>query len=293
MKKVVLLSLGLLLLCFPLVSCDSGEGLAAEEIAQIVEGVGDSEMDTCTFEMDISGNIDVDAFGESMEMNINGGGKGCLDNVNQEMCMPLTVTMNADIPFAGPMNEVMSMEVYVVDGWMYTKSNGEWTKMELPQDMWEEQSGSMPIGELTDLLDLVELEHKGSEEINGVDCYKFQATPDLEQMVDYMLEEFQQPGMDDFELDGLDEIISAFNVDCTIWISEGDNNRIMKIAVVVSGDLSSEDMEGMGDVDFGSDMNMSVDLSMDIEFEYDQPVNIELPEAAANACEVGSYDTDW
>ena len=129
MKRVLLLSLGLLLLCFPLTGCDSEEGLASEQIALIVEEVGAGEPDTCTFDMDISGTVEVEGLGQSMKMSIVGGGEGCMDNVNQDMYMPLTMTMNANIPGLGNESEVMSMKTYVKGGWLYMYMDGEWTKM--------------------------------------------------------------------------------------------------------------------------------------------------------------------
>ncbi|MFC2017686.1 DUF6612 family protein [Chloroflexota bacterium] len=282
MKRVLLLSLGLLLLCFPLIGCDSEEGLASEKIAEIVEGVSTSEADTCTFDMDISANVEVDAGGQSFAVSVDGWGEGSMDNVDQAMHMPITI--NANVPGLG--DQTISLEMYIVDGWMYMNMDGEWTKMELPQEMLGEQDQSILIGQLTELLALVEIDHRGSETINGVDCYKFQITPDLGQLAESAFEQFQQPGMDDFELDGLEEMISAFSVDCTFWIAK-DDNLLMKIELDLGGELSSEDIPELGMVDFGS---MSLDMNMEIVFDYNESVNIVLPNEALDAYYQGDYE---
>lgn len=287
MKRVLLLSLGLLLLCFPLVGCDSEETLAAEEIAEIVEGVGTSDMETCTFDMDISATVGIDANGESMTASIVGGGEGAIDVVNEEMHMPLSIEATA--PFIG--SQEISMEMYIVDGWMYMNMDGQWTKEEVPLEMLGEQDQSIMVGQLVDLLTIADIAHKGSDTINGVDCYEFHISPDMAELAEYAMEQFPQSEIGDAELDVLEDmedILSAFSVECTFWISkEEGNNRLMKIEMDLGGNLSSADIPEMGEIGFNS---VSLDMTMEIVFDYNVPVNIVLPDEALNAYYQGDYE---
>lgn len=300
-KSVLLLSLMsiMLLICIPLIGCDSEESLAAEDIAQIAEGVSITEVDTVTWDMDMSADVGISDGGQSFPVSIDGRSRGRIDNINQELCMPLTLDVDAtNVPFMGDQSESVSVAIYIVDGCMYMKSDGGWIKMELPQDRWEGEVESLPVGELTDMLAFAEIEYQGSETVNDVDCYKFQVTPDMVKLAEYVFEQFQEEGTDtvDFDLSDLEavgEILSSFDVDCTYWIAK-DSNLLMQIDLDMSGELSSEDIEGIGaDADFGSDMNITIDLSMNMKFDYNQPVNIELPNEALGLWGTESYGTGW
>lgn len=282
MKRLLLFSLGLLLLCFPLAGCDSEDSLDSGEIETIFEGVSENwEPDSCTLDMEMSvvmnTGSDLISFSPSVEAK---DGQGAIDFNNQELWIQIPVTFDTGIE---AVDGERTIEVFIVDGWVYTNISGEWTKMELPLDMLGELIQSITIGQLVDLLNLEEIDNKGSEEVNDVDCYKFQITPDIEQLAEDAL---QQLGLEAFDFSDLEEIISSLELDCTFWIAK-EGNQVIKARLDLSGELSSEDIpddmnlgiEGLGSIgNYGS-----MDVSMWAEIVFEDASIPDLPSEALAA----------
>lgn len=289
MKRVFLLALGLLLLCFPLIGCDSKDGLAAEEIAKIVKGAGENgEPDSLSFDMNIEVDISIAGGSQSISMEMDADSIGTIiDNKNKELYMPLTMKTS----FFG-MSEEETAEIYIVNededmGWAYMYVEGEdggegsWTKAELTTEIWEQQTQILPMEQIIDILDmdleLFDIESDSTGAINGVNCNILELKPDMEKLAEYVS---QQEDIGDFDISGLEEILTAFSVDCKYWIAE-ESYRLMKVSLVLKGAISSDDLpEELAVEDFG---NISVDLTAEIIFDYSDVSIPDLPAGAESA----------
>jgi len=279
-RKILLLSLALVL-CFAFVGCaQKGEVLTPEQIDQIVtEAVSAAvEANTYQFDMDMSVTMEVIGGTEPGTMTMDAVGTGAIDNVHKEMQMLMTMTMN--IPEQG--EQEMGMETYIVGEWMYMEMSvpemdEQWMKMELPEGMWETQN---QLEQQMELLETAaEVKFVDSEIVDDVDCYIFEITPDMEKLADYLSQQLGMEGINLGELN-LAELFKEMSV--KEWIAK-DSYLLTKTEVHMLMELTPEDV-GATSEDFE---RMTMDLSMGMTVhDYNQPVSIELPPEAQDAIEM-------
>jgi hypothetical protein len=282
-KRILLLSLALVL-SLTLVGC-GGEKLTEEEIDQIIANTitASADIDTVSFDMDMSMTVAVVGGSEAGEMTVEAAGTGVMDNANTAMQMVMNMTM--DIPGIG--EQEMAMEYYIVGEWMYMKiaypeypeMGEQWMKMELSDEIWQQQQSQ--IDQQIELLETaVTVDYLRSEMVDGTACYLFKIVPDMEALGDLLSQQaYSMAGMDfsQFNLADLFEEMSVKE-----WIAK-DTYLVMKAEVYMTLEMSPEDV-GATEEDFDT---MTLDMSIGEKlYDYNQPVSIELPEEALNAQEV-------
>ena len=239
--------LGTILLCTALmvgaVSCggiSEIDGMTGEELLDQVIAAEDS-IYTCKMLM----TIDIDMAGTSISMD----GHGAMDMNAREMSLD--------------MGDFMS--VYIVDDWIYmNQSFLGWVKMELTEDMWEEND---QIGGQMDVLEqYVDVKILGSEQVMGSECYVAEVIPDLQALWDLAGEDV---GMEGYDIDiDLEEMIKEFNF--RVWIEKGTFYLTQSSISMV--------MEM-----FGQKMSMQETITL---YDINQPVSIYLPYEAQDAVEL-------
>jgi len=238
--------LGTILLCSIIllgaVSCggiSEIDGMTGDELLDRVIAADDN-IYTCKLLV----NAKIDMMGISMSMD----GHGAMDRNAREMSLD--------------MGDIMS--VYIVDDWMYmNESFMGWVKMELTEDMWEEND---QLGGQLDILEqYVDVKILGTEQVMGSECYVLEVIPDLQALWDWAMEE---EGMEGFDIDvDIEEMIKEFTF--KVWIEKGT-------FYMTQGSISMV-MEM-----FGQKMSMLETITL---YDINQPVSIYLPYEAQDAVE--------
>jgi uncharacterized membrane protein len=184
----------------------------------------------------------------------------------------------------------MNMEMYLVDNTFYIMTDvpvmgPTWMKLEMPEEMPEEYWEPADLMELqAEFLEAVEVEVTGREKVGDVDCYVLEATADIEQLWQLVMQQLEATGMemDDIpeEFEGLlDEISPSYSV--KIWIAK-DTYFLTKVEIDLAIELTSE---AMGALDAEGEMAIDMALTL-LAYDHNQPVSIELPPEAENAVEM-------
>jgi len=271
-----------LILSSAVISCGERE-LTQEEIEKVVDKAiaANGEVDTLRFDMDMLMTTEVIAKGEKNEITIVTDGVGAIDKANRGMQFTMNIT--TDMPGK---DEQMSVELYAVGEWMYTKVDipviGEqWMKMRSTMDMWEAQS---QIDQQIEFLQTAtEVNLLGSEYISGTECYVVQLVVSAEAF-DKLLSQQQIPGMEDVDLGDLDLTDVFKEVSVKEWIAK-DGYLLMKSEIHVLLAFDSSELE-VPEADFEK---MNMDMNLEVRFyDYNQAVSIELPEEALKAQDIPS-----
>ncbi len=282
-RKILLLSLALLL-CFAFVGCaEKEETLSSEQIDQIITGAVDAlaEAETYKFDTDMSITMDVIGGTEPGRMSMGADGTGAIDSVNREMQMAMNMTMN--VP--GQSEQEMGMEIYIVGEWVYVKMSvplmGEqWMKTKLTPEMWEMQK---QVDQQIELLKTAtEVNLVGSELVDGTDCYVFDIMPDVEKLAEFLAQQQGMQGMDLEDIENLEELFEKTSMSIREWIAK-DSSLLMRAQAHMLMEVTPEDVElTLEDFD-----RMTMDFSIDMTIrDYNQPITIELPPEALQAPEI-------
>jgi hypothetical protein len=278
LKKILLLSLALVL-SFSLVAFVGCKKMSQEEIDQIIDGAIAASYDTVSFDMDLPMTIKAEGGSDPGTMNANMSGSGAIDVLNRAMQM----TMGMEISVPGSGSQEVNAEIYALEGWMYTGMDipglGEqWVKMELTQLAWQQQ---VQVDQYVDLLaTAVEVDYKGTETVNGVECYVFEVEPDMSILNDLLQQETSTLGMMDLSSLDVAELYQELSV--KEWLAV-DSYRLQRTEVEMTMEFGPDDVEATSD-DFEK---MSIDIKMTMRFyAYDQPVTVVLPPEALDAEEM-------
>ena len=279
MKKILAFGAIVLAMMAGLLTACAGEKLAQEEIEQIVADVlaANAEVDTCKFDMEMLTTIEIDGGSEPGEATMVAGGTGIIDNASREMYM--TINMIIDVPEQGEQN--MLMENYFVDGWMYARMSipqmGEqWMKMKMPEEMWGTEN---KIAQNVELLKTAkEVNFKGSENVNGIECYVVEVVPGTDALIK-MMSQVQMPEMGDVDVSDFNLANLLKEMSIKEWIAKDSylfvktENRMF--VQILPGDV------GATEEDF---KKMTEDIDMQMTFyDYNEAVSIELPQEAFEA----------
>lgn len=257
------------------------EGIVADAIA------ADAVLNTCQFDMDMLVEMQVTMEGETSELTMTADAEGAIDEPGKKMYLDMDMIMT----MAGEQDLEMSMEMYLVEDWMYMKVEvpGEpsmWTKSPVETGDWEAQDiASQQIDWLFD----AEVKFLRTETVDGTECYVMEVTPDLEKLWALMqsteaVEELP-PGQD------LGELITDFSV--RQWIAK-DICFTLKTSVNLTMLLPPEyfGIPSWLVNDFYATQHVVITITM---HDINVPVTIELPPEAEEAEDVWSeaaYNAD-
>ncbi len=279
LKKLLLLSLALVL-SFSLVAfVGCKEQLPQEEVDQIIAGALAASYDTVSFDMDMPMTVDIQGGSEEGTMVVAMGASGSMNVPDQEMRM----NMNMAVEMSGEADQEIDAQVYVLDGWMYTGADipgyGEqWQKMALTEEMWQQQDMTAQQVEL--LATAIEVDYKGTETVSGVECYVFEIEPDMDSLSDLLSQDASNLNLMDFSGFDLGELYQELSV--KEWLAK-DSYWVMRVEVEMVMEMGPDDVGATSD-DFDQ-MTMDVDMIMNF-YDYNQPVSIELPPEALDAEEM-------
>jgi hypothetical protein len=280
LKKLLLLSLALVL-SFSLVAfVGCGGKLTQEEIDRIIAGATDASYETVYFDIELPMAAEVSGGGNAGVMTVDMSGTGAMDIVNEAMQM--TMNMAMDMPGQG--SQDIDAATYIVEGWMYTGAaipgyGEQWTKMALTEQMWQQQDQVEQYIRL--LATAVELDYKGTETVNGIECYVFELEPNMDTLQE-LLAQGTTSGMGLMDLSGFDLAELYKELSVKEWLAK-DNYQLQRTEVKIVMEMSPEDVGATSD-DFDK---MTIDMNMSMRFyAYNQPVSIELPPEALDAEEI-------
>lgn len=279
LKKLLLISLALVL-SFSLVTfAGCKEKLPQEEIDQIIAGALAASYDTVSFDMGVPMTVEAEGGDAPGTMTVDMSGTGFIDIINQAMRMTMEADMS--IPGAGP--QVINAEIYVLEGWMYTGMDipgldEQWVKTALTEQMWQQQDQVEQYVEL--LATAVDIDYKGTETVNGVECYVFEIEPDMDNLTEVLSQETSTLGL--INLSGLDLAELYQELSVKEWLAK-DSYLLQRAEVELVMEVRPGDVGATGD-DFEK---MTIDIGMTMRFyDYDQPFTVVLPPEALAAEEV-------
>lgn len=186
---------------------------------------------------------------------------------------------------------VMATEMYLLNDTMYMKVDGSWTKIILVgtslEALWAQQNEMERQNEELNNSTVTLL---GRENVNGIDCYKFEVVPDLKAFS--AIEESYNVGIQGSQAGSsaaprlnLSRLFNSTNISEIMWIS-ADNHLPVKVDISMDLALSSKDL-GIPPKKEGNlegNLEMMIDTSEAIAFSgFNRSINIVLPEDAKNA----------
>jgi len=284
--------IAILLAAFALTGCTTEEALTAEQIvAKAVAAVDDVE--SYRAEMDMKVTTSGEADGESVNWTMSMDGSAAIDQANEKM----SITMHTDVEgegldeFATPSLASTDITMYMMDDAMYMKADlpiiGErWIKQELPEDAWEGDNpmtlwaNQLTLEQQLELLESANAELLGEETVDTVDCYKLRMSPDLANLLSIM----GQSGLPDIPEEELD-IESLFEeISIVQWFAK-DTFLLRKSQVRMVMSISPETLGSSG-----TEGEVSIEMHMNVwAHDYNESLDIQLPEGAKNAMSVPSF----
>jgi hypothetical protein len=263
---------------FVLAGCGGGVEVSAEKIVSSTIS-NSAELTTVKFEMSMSMVMEITGGSDPGKAKMLGNGAGSMDSVNMEM----QISMNGNTTFPGSEGDLYFKEdVYFTGGWFYMRlsvpgEEDQWTKGKLPDYAWTSEN---PLEQQVEFLRTAnEVTKLGTENVDGVDCYIIQVTPDIDTLSKWC--HYQQGGTD-LDIAGMDlsKIFKSYSV--KEWISRG-TYHLVKAETSASLEIGTQDM---GETPESLDMQ-KVTMSEQVKYyDYGKPVTVQLPPEAQNALEI-------
>lgn len=199
-------------------------------------------------------------------------GEGAMNLSARTMKMTMTTTTSTD----DVKDVVTEMEMYMINDTMYTKVDGNWTRMPgMPEETWDQQN---QVKNQAELLNASEIEFIGSEKVDGVDAYKVKVVPDMETFAMILS---QQVGSVPLYAMNVTEIFEGGEMEWTAWIAK-DSGLPLKNLIMLDLTITSEMMNiPAGEMD-EIEMTIRSDTTV-ICSRFNEPIVIEVPEEALTA----------
>ncbi len=274
----------ILSLVVPFASC-AGNDITAQEIAgSAIEAA--SRVSTYTFDSSMDVDMSVVSDGQTYTGFIALDSSGTADTENRKLQMDVVLGTE----FTGQESLTASVGMFVLDGSVYMKINAKamgdqdiWIKSRMPDESLEGLDQLEPYVGLLENATRVVL--SGSETIDGTECYVLEVTPDLSELWSTVM---QQSALAELSVENiLPSIDPAFigqvfdQILIKQWISKDDFLPV-KTTMDMSLDITPE---AIGYPDEEGQMNLSISIVASVS-DYNQPVDIQLPEGAQGALEV-------
>ncbi len=273
MKKLLLL-LALMVVAFS--GCVEEKPSSEELKAMMIESVEDVETAAFSVDMDqtikVINNSEKDRSLRTMTFETRSVGDGVLNVTDRAMKMTTTTTTSSE-----ETGEIVSeMEMYMKGDTMYTKIDGNWTRMPgMPEDMWDQQN---QVRNQAELLNSSEIKLVGSEKVNGEDAYKVKVVPDMETFTMILN---QQMGSMPLYTMNMTEIFEESEMEWTTWISKESHLPLknqVSMEMALTSDMMGLPVDEMGEIEMEIESDSTVIYS-----NYNEPVVIEVPEEAMAA----------
>lgn len=240
--------------------------------------------DTYAFSMDMDMDIEVKGGSEAGKMEISMKADVVANMADEEMQMDLDMSMEGDMEGMEGGSQVISAEMYVLDGWMYMKMkmagmDEQWVKMLATEDVMGTFNMDIVDQQLAPLESMVDIGFVKYESVGGSQCYVLKIVPDTAVMKEWLDQQQMTTGTAEW-----DELMADMfkELDYRLWVTK-DTKQIRKLKMIMSVEMNAEQV-GMSGADFDI-MTLYVDLEMEIK-DYNKPVSITLPDEAEDAIEM-------
>ena len=257
--------------------------LSEVEIKQLaVEAVNVAgEAQTYQFDMDLSVGMKMTGGEMNLDTTMDGEMTGAVDYAAQKMMMQTTMTV--DVPYEG--KQQVPAEMYLVDGWVYTKAGAEnWVKVQVSDALRMQVDAIRPQIEL--LSASLDVKYLGEETVDGVACYTMQVTPDMAALVNWLGQQNLAAGTQiDWDAPELANMFKEMSY--RYWVSK-TSKQLVKLNAHILLNISSDTLSTTPS---SEDMFESIimDMTMDMRLhDYGKPVDISLPAGAESATVVAS-----
>jgi HEAT repeat protein len=243
-------------------------GASPEELkAMMIESM--ERVETVDFTVDTDQTVKLVNHSETnetlrtMTLETRSVGEGVLNTTARAMKMTInSTTSSADIK-----DVVSEMEMYMQNDTMYTKINGDWTRMQV---MSEEMLDQNQLIIQVKLLNASEIELIGSGAVNGEDAYMMKVVPDMETyttIVDQQMISMQLSTLN------VTEVLEGSEMNWTIWISKESylplKNQVSMKLTITAG-MVGFPVDEVGDIEMEIQSN-----STEVYSIYNDPVVIE------------------
>lgn len=264
------MNLKMIIFCFlmagVLFSSGCTEQLSSDEIYNRLI-LANSNLNTYAIDMKMTMDIVTEASGALMDIKYDISTNGDIDRTNKRMALKGTVRSE----IAG-MTPQVDTETYLVDGYLYTKNQGTWVKMEFGDDTWARQD---KMSELVDLIQSGNIERLEDESFGGSSYYVIKINPDLGKVVEHALRQ-QQSASFSQNID-YDDAVESYS--STIWVNKNTfviekSKTEVKIAIG-----PEDDMKSTGKMEMTSVIELVIS-------NINKDVNIVLPEEAYGAMDI-------
>jgi hypothetical protein len=267
MKRLILLAIAIISVLTITLSAYGCTGLTDQ---QIVLKIIDTSNNVKSFKlgMDLSENVG--------NVSAKETGTASVNNVTKEMLMNINTVM--DSTPGGTQTD--TMDEYLTSGYLYIRENitgtDQWEKIKVDESQWTSED---QLAQLTDFLQsATSITRLDDGEINGLDCYVFQITPDMAEVLKWI----QSQSQSTTELPNLNPDVFK-STTFKLWIDK-KSMLPQKENINVSMEITPSDITGATTM---PNDTITSTMSGDITYtDYNIPVTIELPAAAQNAIEI-------
>jgi hypothetical protein len=169
-------------------------------------------------------------------------------------------------------------ETYILNDTVYLGMDGNWTSFKLPNAdlIWDRQN---MVKNQAELLNNSEIELLGSDVVDGQDTYKVKVVPDMNTYSAVLSE--QVGSVLPVAVLNITEMFRNSSLEWTSWITK-DDHLLKKNEIQMNLVITPESM-GLTTNETG-DFEMRIDVAATTVFrDFNQPVEIVLPEGAKNA----------
>lgn len=236
-----------------------------------------SDLQSYSLESKATINMTAKILGKETSVRTDAESKGDIDRVNRRMALKNTVKSD----MLGMRTE-MDTETYVIDNQIYTKTMNMWLKMDMEQDLWEQQD---QISQIIALVESGTIERMDDETIDKEAYYVVKMNPDLKKVVEMALEQ-QQLELSDKDID-FSEIIKGYS--STIWINKKtfviEKSRTEMRMIMTPENLGMNETEDSGEII----MDSSIEIRMT---NINKEVIINIPEEAKDAIDLTGSKED-
>jgi len=269
MKRLILLFMAIISIMLISLSAYGCTGLTDQ---QIVSKIIETSNNVKSFKlgMDLSESVG--------NVSAKETGTASVNSVTKEMLMNINTVMN--IPPSGTQTE--TIDEYLTGGYLYMKQNitgtDYWKKIKVDESRWnaEDQLAQQTVF----LQTATSISRLDDETINGLDCYVFQITPDMAEVLKWV----QSLSQSNTALQNLNPNVFK-STTLKMWI---DKKSLFpqKENIDLTMEITPSDI---GDATTPTTPIDPIILTMngDITYtDYNIPVTIELPAATQNAVEI-------
>ncbi|MGA9696904.1 MAG: DUF6612 family protein [Dehalococcoidales bacterium] len=270
MKRLILLAIAIISVLTITLSAYGCTGLTDQ---QIVLKIIDTSNNVKSFKlgMDLSENVG--------NVSAKETGTASVNNVTKEMLMNNSIVMDSSP--GGTQTD--TMDEYLTGGYLYIKQNitgtDQWEKIKVDESTWTAED---QLAQLTEFLQsATSISRLDDETVNGLDCYVFQITPDMAEVLKWMQSQSQSnPELQNLNPDVFKSTTFKMWIDKKSFFPQKEN-------IDLTMEITSSDIGDMTATTTTPGFDITMTMSGNITYtDYNVPVTIELPAAAQNAVEI-------